>query len=366
MAFSNPAKAKHANIAGRSAIILIAAAVAVAGGALIGLKHIADPGAAPAEAAPLPVAMPLPATVEFGAHVGAGCDGRAAIPAFEALAGRKLQRTVDAIDQRDWKSMRSSAGWLSHCWSDAPINLTISVPMIPNGTQSTLAQGAKGVYDDVFREIATTLVKDRLAHATLRIGWEFNGDWMPWSAAKDPTSYIAFFRRIVGIVRAVPGQYFTIEWTPGVGRHAIAPDRAYPGDDVVDLIGMDVYNEFWDRSYTDTHMRFGWLRDQPYGMAWLRDFAAAHRKPTAYSEWGSGTRPDGHGGGDDPYFITQMAIWFAATRPAYQSYWEVNDPGHYDDTLASGHHPRAAAAFKAAFAAPSTSSRQANGAGKPL
>lgn len=348
MAFSNPATARRMKIAARCAIGSLAIAVC----ARSDLRPIADLGATPVAAATRTVATLPPRTTEFGAHVGAGCNGRAAIPAFERFAGRKLERTVDAIDQRDWTKLRSSAGWLSHCWSGAPLKLTISVPMIPNGTQSTLAQGAQGAYDDVFREIAKTLVKDKLADATLRIGWEFNGGWMPWSAAKDPTSYVAFFRRIVRIVRAVPGQHFAIEWTPGVGRHAIAPDHAYPGDDVVDLIGMDVYNESWDPAYKNTQARFTWLRDQPYGLAWVRAFAAAHRKPTAYSEWGSGTRPDGHGGGDDPYFIKQMAAWFAATHPAYQSYWEVEDLGQYDDTLASGHHPQAAAAFKAAFATP--------------
>jgi hypothetical protein len=286
---------------------------------------------------------------QFGAHVGAGCNGRAAVATFEAFAGRKLERTVDAIDQQDWKSIRSSAGWLSHCWSGAPLKLTVSVPMIPNGTQSSLAQGASGAYDDVFRDIAARLVQDKLSDATIRLGWEFNGDWMPWTAAKDPASYITFFRRIVGVMRAVPNQHFLFEWTPGIGQHAIAPDRAYPGDDVVDVIGMDIYNEWWSPQYAAPQARFAWLRDQPYGLAWLSAFAAAHRKPTAYSEWGSGTRPDGHGGGDDPYFITQMAAWFAATHPLYQSYWEVSDPGQYDDTLAQGRHPRAAAAFKAAF-----------------
>jgi hypothetical protein len=149
-------------------------------------------------------------------------------------------------------------------------------------------------------------------------------------------------------MRAVPGQRFRFEWTTALGKQAIAPDRAYPGDDVVDVIGSDVYNEYWSPTLADPRVRFLWLVNQPFGLKWLRDFAAAHGKPTAYSEWGSGTRPDGHGGGDDPHFIESMAGWFRQTGPLYQSYWEVAGSG-YDDRLSQGRHPRAASAYREAF-----------------
>ena len=42
----------------------------------------------------------------------------------------------------------------------------------------------------------------------------------------------------------------------------------------------------------------------------LRDFAAAHGKPMAFPEWGLLVRSDGHGGGDNPYFIQKMHDFF--------------------------------------------------------
>jgi hypothetical protein len=36
---------------------------------------------------------------EFGAYIGAGCDGVKRIGDFEQFAGRKLERTVDALNQ---------------------------------------------------------------------------------------------------------------------------------------------------------------------------------------------------------------------------------------------------------------------------
>lgn len=284
---------------------------------------------------------------EFGVHIGGGCDGRRRLPEFERFAGRKVERVVDALDQRDWARLRSSVDWASRCWAGAPMKLTLSIPMLTDAG-GTLREGAGGAYDGLFLDIARALVRDGHAAATIRLGWEFNGNWMPWRAAADPENFIAYYRRIVRLMRSVPGQRFQFEWTTAVGRRELPPDRAYPGDDVVDIIGMDVYNEQWSQTLAEPHVRFAWLLNQPYGMAWLKGFAAAHRKPTAYSEWGSGTRADGHGAGDDPYFFRQMAAWFKSSGALYQSYWEVRNDA-YDDTVSEGRHPRAAAAFRTAF-----------------
>jgi len=289
--------------------------------------------------------------VQFGAHLSAGCDGRDAIPAFERFAGRKLERTVDFYNQSNWEAYRASVPWIANCWKGVPIALTLSVPMLVADHDSTLREGADGAHDDMALLVAKTLVGAGLGGTTIRVGWEFNGDWMPWAAAKDPQAFIAYYRRIVGIMRSVPGAHFRFEWTPTVGRNAIAPDQVYPGDDVVDIIGMDVYNESWNPIVmrSGPAARLAWLLDQPYGMRWLHEFAGAHHKPTAYSEWGAGTRKDGHGAGDDPYFIEHMAGWFCDSGAQYQSYWEAAAPD-YDDRLVGGGHPLAAAAFVKAFA----------------
>jgi hypothetical protein len=298
--------------------------------------------------------------VQFGAHIGSGCNGRDAIPAFEGFVGRKLERSVDFFDQSDWTAYRNSIPWISGCWKNVPIALTLSVPMLVSGDRSTLHDGAAGAHDDMALLVARTLVRDGLGGTTIRIGWEFNGDWMPWAAANDPQDFIAYYRRMVGLMRSVPGQHFKFEWTTSAGRNAMAPDQTYPGDDVVDIIGMDVYNETWNPIvlHASPELRFAWLRDQPYGMRWLRDFAAQHAKPAAYSEWGSGTREDGHGGGDDPYFITRMAEWFRESGASYQSYWETAGKD-YDDRLTTGSHHLAAAAFRKAFADTSAPVRDA-------
>jgi len=291
---------------------------------------------------------------EFSVYRGPGCIGRDRIASFEKFVGRKVERTVDALNQQTWSELRSSIPWVISCWKGSGIALTLSVPMLTFRDPGTLAEGVAGKYDDVFSKTAQKLVADGYANAVIRIAWEFNGDWMPWRADRDPAAYVQYFQRIVRLMRATPGQQFKFEWTPNHGRHKIDPSSVYPGDDFVDIIGMDVYDEIWSENFRDPVKRWEYYRDQPFGLKWHRDFAVSHGKPIAYSEWGVGNKQDGHGSGDDPYFVQQMAKWISETRPVYQSYWD--DPtSSYDAELSTGRFPRSAAAFKEAF---SDTSRQ--------
>nr|MDQ2703710.1 hypothetical protein [Pseudomonadota bacterium] len=47
------------------------------------------------------VAWPAQPT-ELGAYRGPGCDGRAAMVELENFLGRKVERTVDALNQESW------------------------------------------------------------------------------------------------------------------------------------------------------------------------------------------------------------------------------------------------------------------------
>ncbi len=45
-------------------------------------------------------------------------------------------------------------------------------------------------------------------------------------------------------MRSVPGASFRFDWTINAGYRPIPFNDYYPGNDVVDIIGMDVY-DFW-------------------------------------------------------------------------------------------------------------------------
>ncbi|MDB5998308.1 MAG: glycosidase, partial [Rhizobacter sp.] len=139
--------------------------------------------------------------------------------------------------------------------------------------------------------------------------------------------------------------------TPAIGKGDVEPTRVYPGDAYVDIVGMDVYNQTWSVPIPTTAQLWQTFLTQEYGLNWHRDFAAAHGKAMSYPEWGTGTRPDGHGRGDDPLFIQTMAAWIAGNNVAYHNYWDYAAPD-YNAKLSTGQYPQAAQAFKAAYGKP--------------
>lgn len=286
---------------------------------------------------------------QLSVYRGPGCVGRKRIPDFEAFLGRRVDRVVDALNQESWEKMRSSIPWVISCWRGSGLDLTLSVPMLTAAGPGTLRDGADGKYDDLFLITAKTLVANGYNNAVVRIGWEFNGEWMPWRADKDPDSYVRYFQRIVTLMRQAPGQAFRFEWTPNHGKHQIEAPLVYPGDDYVDVIGMDVYDQIWNPLESNHAWRWIYYRDQPFGLAWHRDFARRHGKLLSYPEWGIGQTPQGTGSGDNPYFIEQMANWIHDVKPLYHSYWDDKAPIYDAEISQGGRYPNSSAAFQRAF-----------------
>ncbi|WP_419815158.1 PEPxxWA-CTERM sorting domain-containing protein [Glacieibacterium sp.] len=276
---------------------------------------------------------------------GAGATGKARMEPFIDLLGRKPAGVVEFAENSDWTHMRDSINWAARSW-DGSYRMMQSVPMLMS--TGTLAQGAAGQYDQEFAKVAQMLIANKQSDAMIRIGWEFNGDWYRWGAASDPTSWVTYYQRIVTAMRSVPGQQFKFIWNPALGRQSIAADRVYPGDAYVDYIGLDVYNQSWRPQDVDPATRWQGLVSQPYGLDWLSNFATLHDKAITLPEWGTGTRPDGHGGGDDPLFIENMAAWIGSHNVAAHGYWDYR-AGDFDGEISDGGQPLSAEAFRLAF-----------------
>jgi hypothetical protein len=291
-------------------------------------------------------AAPPPRTL-LGTYGGAGCTGLPEVERFQRWLGHPVGIVLDFLQKDSWSGMIGEASWIADCWKALPRRrLALGVPMLVDAAEPSLADGARGAFDDHFRDLATRLVASGYADAFLRIGWEFNGDWYRWSAKDDPANFARFWRRIAIAMRSVPGARFAFDWNPTVADGPV--ESAYPGDDVVDVIGLDVYNQSWP-VIADPAARWESLLHHRAGLIWHRDFAAAHRKPRSFPEWGTGTRADGHGGGDDPDFIRNMLAWMRSGGPvAYACYWNYRAPD-YDAMLSGGTRPRAAAALRAGW-----------------
>jgi hypothetical protein len=297
-----------------------------------GLARVAGVAAAPAE------------HTLIGTYGGAGCTGLPEVKAFETWLGRRLDVVLDFLQTDTWSGMVNEANWIAGCWKDLPgRRLALSVPMLVHEGDPTLAQGAEGAFDQHFRELARILVASGYADAFIRIGWEFNGNWYSWTARDHAQVFAAYWRRIALAMRAVPGARFRFDWNPTVTDGPT--EAAYPGDDVVDVIGLDVYNQSWPR-IEDPARRWATLLHHPAGLIWHRDFARAHGKPRSFAEWGTGTRPDGHGGGDDPLYVRNMLEWMRTGEPvAYTCYWNYR-ADDYDAKVTDGRLPQAAVALR--------------------
>jgi len=293
-------------------------------------------------------------TTQLGDYAGSGDPS--ALANFASITGTHPVVASDYLLRTSgWDGMDGAGGsedWMLNQWHNTGVRLVLGVPILPGGSGGTLAQGAAGAYNQYFTILAQTLVKDGAANAVLRLGWEFNGTWYPWSVADntDAQNFAQFWRQIVNTMRAVPGQSFRFLWNPnGGGSSSWNLELAYPGSAYVDYIGTDVYDEYWGSPFTP---QASWNNavTQTWGLNWLVTFAAAEGRPIAIPEWSVDYRSDGHGLGDDPYFISQFANWIAANNVAFTCIFSYNDTaGGQDNDIADGSFPNALAAFRADF-----------------
>ena len=289
-------------------------------------------------------AQPSP-TLAFetlGTYQGPGCSGTGRLPGLARWLGRTPARHSDFLAQDAWEEMVKAAHRGARCWGPAGLAMSIGVPMLPRAGDATLAAGARGEYDSHFVQIAQAFVQNGLGRAVVRLGWEFNHDWFAWRADRDPAAWVVFWQRIVAAMDAVEGADFAFDWCPAWGDGKLKAETVYPGDAYVDIIGLDIYNTTWNPTTPEQRWRI--KRDHAHGLAWHRAFAAQHDKPVSFPEWGTGKRPDGRGGGDDPHFMDQMAAWLADSDLAYHNYWDYRAPD-FDGKLSDGSKPQSEAVF---------------------
>lgn len=206
----------------------------------------------------------------------------------------------------------------------------------PSSSQTTLAQVAGGAGDTYWTALGNAIKTYANAYQSqivIRLGWEFNGNWYQWGIGNSwntATDLINAWRRAVPLIRAkAPNVRF--EWCISLGT-GIANSAntaagglaaAYPGDDVVDLIGADVYDQ-WNSGWLNILNGTGWSATTA-GLSQLRTFAQQHNKPEAYTEWACHNGANGHQ--DNPYFIAAMYAWFSQGNVDHQCYWNSNSGG---------------------------------------
>ncbi|MDI4234687.1 hypothetical protein OZ411_17940 [Bradyrhizobium sp. Arg237L] len=278
-----------------------------------------------------------------GAFVDWGSDGREhMLQAWEKWLKQKPSSVlgVDFYGQSTWEDFRK-VDWVPGIWRrlNPKRNVVWSMPLTITGTP--LADVADGLHDSEF-EAAARAISDAQPRAIIRLGWEMNLSQMGWFAKGQEADYIRAFRRVTEIFRRASNE-FKFDWCPGWGAQEMPADLAYPGDDVVDYIGLDVY-DFKSEGSVEERWQTLYLK-APFGLEWHRDFAARHGKRISFPEWGVGHA------GDNPYFIQKMHDWFVENRDsiAYAAYFNVD--GLWPTQIDTGRFPESEKLFRKLFAA---------------
>jgi hypothetical protein len=256
-----------------------------------------------------------------------------------------------------WAGMDGAGGtlnWLSQQFQGSGFTLSLGVPIIPTNSSGTavgtLAQAATGAFNSDYVTLAQTLVNAGQANAYLRLGWEFDGSWMTWAATTPgaEANYAVYFQQIATAMRSVPGEHFRFVWNPDAGaftQSGYSVAAAYPGNAYVDVIGLDAYDQSWATPQTPTN---AWTSTALPALTAAQRFASSQGKPLAFAEWGVAIRSDGHGLGDDPYFIDQMLGWMQnpANNVVFETYFDA-DSGGVNSLITGGSFPKSLAAFSA-------------------
>ena len=126
-----------------------------------------------------------------------------------------------------------------------------------------------------------------------------------------------------------------------------------PGNEYVDLIGIDIYDMYWgDPSTVAQADRWKIANEGPFGLKEIAAFAKQAGKPLVVPEWGVGRAGPIGGGTENPAWIDFMAdfILNPVNNVAWHAYWNRDAGSGYEGQIyPTNLRPQTAARYKARF-----------------
>ncbi|MCB1882646.1 MAG: hypothetical protein KDG89_01420 [Geminicoccaceae bacterium] len=272
------------------------------------------------------------------------------MPKFEAWRGHKLDMILGWAPRTTWSSFVGYfEGGSFASFARQPVRAVIRTPLLMNANKGQFKECAQGAFDTYFRRAAQAVARRGKKDTVFSLGWEANGSWYSWSIGSQPEAYKACFRHVAGVIRGVI-KGATIEWSMAKQGHiTYSVEKAYPGDDVVDIVGLSFYDRY--PNYPSTQTWNVSLQKSnnggPGGLGTWLNFAKKHGKKLAVGEWGVS---DGIGGGtDNPVFIKGMVDFFKknAAYIAYESYY--NAGGGTFQIYPESYNPKAGAMYRTLY-----------------
>jgi hypothetical protein len=286
------------------------------------------------------------------------------IQTMEAEMNHKMSVAMTyLISDQTWHNIVVDLNYLDR-WIGTTISKVISIPMLPQKDESGLdytqaqcrrliTQGKDGEFNPKWKQFAST-IKEKFGDETLylRLGWEFNmygknSAQYTWGADyENSDDWKKYWRNIVTIFHeTLPNA--KIVWCIGLDLNDrwdganpdpnhISDDQLYPGDEYVDVIGIDKFdfypsllNNSWNNWYYDIYL--GGDEVNGHGLRFCSTFARNHGKPLSFPEWGlvDAAADSKSYGNDDPYYIARMYEFI--TDPQNNVLFHIYTP-HYHDS----------------------------------
>jgi len=284
-----------------------------------------------------------PAGAGLGGMSGLNAGTQAQANAWTSFRGTPVNVVLTFSDRSSWSTMTHP--WVGSNFASFRGTWVISQPFFPTG-QGSISACASGAYTSRWKEFGGWLVSQGRGNSIVRLAWEFNGDWFPWSTRNDPSHWVSCWRQVVNAVRSTsPTTRF--DWA--MNAHSGGAYDFYPGDAYVDIVGIDAY-DMWPPSTDEA----SWDKqcNDPTGLCGVIAYARSHGKKFSVPEWAVVSKPGGHGGGDNPFYIQKMYDTFSANADvlSYQSYFNDPSSGNVQSSLVSPvQNPNAAALYARLF-----------------
>ena len=260
---------------------------------------------------------------------GAYTDHQASVASqFETMRGAKLDVISVFPAKASWDTLLNP-WWLNAAPADFEGTLSVAMPLWPyNGNVDA---AARGDYNQQWREMGAKIAS-QYPDAYVRIGWEMN---LPnsWHANPDnKDKWIQAFRlAATNVKHNAPNLRIVFNPSGRTTQTGLQADQVYPGNEYVDVIGIDSY-DWWPPLINDAN----WQRtkEEPYRWDWWLNFAKSKGKKFAVPEWGlarhnGSPNPHNEGGGDNPKYFNYKYAWMKANAEhiEYEAYF--NEPMDY-------------------------------------
>jgi hypothetical protein len=191
----------------------------------------------------------------------------------------------------------------------------------PSGWEQSCAEGQFNAYA---RKLGTSLVAAGLENSVIRLGAEMNGPWeadFMGTTMVEQNLWASCFAHEVSGLREATGEHFLIDWNPNARYENVPYTNYYPGNAYVNIVGLDLYDVA--RSTLSQPLTWSQFVNEPAGLETFEAFAAAHKKPMSFPEWGLVKGPTS----DDAAYVNGMGSTFASKNFAFATYFDAGDRG---------------------------------------